>query len=164
MTFTTTATIIPGQGDAATNHRALIPRIAMHFPEVAKCSAFGTINLHLDQPFDRSRADFWTQHIPWIPIHLGGAEVGPRAEAFGFIRVVFECPFGGAKYKSWIILPEGASLTYREDHAEVIAAEFISGVSYGARCAVHVDHAPSLPAPPWFGKIYGKSLSQPGSL
>jgi len=163
MTLTITATIIPGQGDAAKNHRVLIPRIAARFPELIKCSEYGTINLQLDQPFDRSHADFWTPQIPWIPVRMSGEKTGPRPEAFGFIRIKFECPLGGPQYAAWIILPEGASLTYHDDAAEIIASEFISGVAYEARCAIHLDHTPALPAPPWFGEIYGKSLARAGT-
>jgi len=162
MTIYITATIVPGQGDAAKNHRVLIPRIAARFPEIAKCGAFGTINVMLDQPLDRSHADFWTPQIPWIPVHLAGATIAPRTEGFGFIRVTFECPLGGPNYMAWVILPEGASLTYREDGAEIIAGEFIAGVSNGARCAIHLDHSPALPAPAWFGELYGKSLRRAG--
>jgi hypothetical protein len=158
MTLTIAATIVPGQGDAATNHRVLIPRIAARFPEIAKCSSFGTINVQLDQPLDRSHADFWTPQIPWIPVQLGSAKTSPRTEGFGFIRIEFECPLGGPNYKAWIILPEGAGLTYHEDRAEIIAAEFIDGVAYGARCAIHLNHVPAVPAPSWFGEIYGRSF------
>jgi hypothetical protein len=161
MTISITANIIRGQGNAATNHRVLIPRIAARFPEVAKCGEFGTINVQLDYPLDRSHADFWTPHITWIPAQMTGASY--RLEAFGFIRIVFECPLSGERYAAWIILPEGAELTYCEDRAEIIAGEFIAGVAYGARCAIHIDHELVLPAPPWFGDTYGKSLTQPTS-
>jgi hypothetical protein len=159
MTDSITATIIPGQGSAAANHRRLIPRIAKRFPEVAKCSEFGTINVQLDRPLGRSHADFWTPHIAWIPVHLSGADRAQRLEAFGFIRIALECPLGGARYAAWIILPEGADLTYCNDRAEIIAGEFIAGVAYGVRCAVHIDHKPAIAAPSWFGEIYGKSLT-----
>jgi hypothetical protein len=160
MTLSITATIVPGQGNASTNHAVLIPRIAARFPEVVKCKAFGTINVHLDQPLDRSRADFWTSHVPWIPVHLQGAERAQRLEAFGFIRIVLEYPVGGRRYAAWIILPEGSDLTYAEDRAEIIAGEFIAGVAYGRLCAIHLDHMPAQPAPPWFGQIYGKSIKR----
>jgi hypothetical protein len=160
MTISITATIIRGQGNAAANHRVLIPRIAARFPNVAKYGEFGTINVRLDKPLDRSRADFWTPHIPWIPAQMPGAERAHRLEAFGFIRITFECPLTGPKYVAWIMLPEGSDLTYCEDGAEVIAGVFIPGVAYGARCAIHIDHDLALPAPLWFGEIYGKSLTQ----
>jgi hypothetical protein len=158
MTLTITATIIAGQGDASANHRVLIPRIAARFPEVAKCAEFGTINVALDQPLDRRQADFWTPQIAWIPGAMPGAERAHRLEAFGFIRIRFECPPGSSPYKGWIILPEGSELTYRQDHAEIIAGEFIAGVGYGARCAIHIDHIPAIAAPLWFGEMYGRSL------
>jgi hypothetical protein len=159
MAESITATIVPGQGNAAANHRRLIPRIAKHFPEVSWCSEFGTINVQLDRPLDRSHADFWTPHIPWIPAYLSGADRAQRLEAFGFIRVALECPLGGARYAAWIILPEGADLTYCSDRAEIIAGELIADVANGARCAVHIDHKPAIAAPAWFGEIYGKSLA-----
>jgi hypothetical protein len=162
MTITITATIVPGQGDAATNHYVLIPRIAARFPEIAKCSSFGTINLQLDEPLDHSHADFWTPQMPWIPVRLAGAARVPRIEAFGFTRIGLECPLGGPKYMAWIIMPEGASLTFRDDGAEIIVGEFITGVVHGVRCAIHLDHTPTLPAPPWFGESYGKSAKREG--
>src|SRR5262249_11108423 len=120
------------------------------------------INVRLDQPLDHSRADFWTPHIPWIPAQLQGAERRQRLEAFGFIRIALECPGGGPRYTAWVILPEGSDLTYSEDRPEILAGELIAGVIYGARCALHLDHMPALPAPPWFGEIYGKSLKRVG--
>jgi hypothetical protein len=158
MTVRITATIVEGQRDAAANHRALIPRIARRFPEIAKCSAFGTINVQLDQPLDRSYADFWTPQIPWIPVRLGGAKSAPRTEGFGFIRIGFECPLNGPTYMAWIILPEGAIATFCDERAEIIASEFIAGVAYGARCAIRLGHTPVLPAPSWFGETYGRSF------
>jgi hypothetical protein len=160
MAVSITATITPGQGTAAANHRVLIPRIAARFPEVAKSCEFGTINVRLDKPLDRSRADFWTPPIPWIPAQMPDAEQVLRLEAFGFIRITFECPLAGPNYAAWIMLPEGSNLTYCEDSAEVIASEFIPGVAYGGRCAVHIDHDLVLPAPSWFGKNCGRSLTQ----
>lgn len=160
VTIRITANIVAGQGDAAANHRVLIPRIAAHFAEVANCDAFGTINVALDQPLDRSRADFWTPQIAWIPAVMPGAERAHRLEAFGFIRIGFECPLGGARYSAWIMLPEGSQLTYREDRAEIIVGELVAGVAYGARSAIQIDHRPVVAAPLWFGKHYGKSLNQ----
>ncbi|MGN6717896.1 MAG: hypothetical protein ACTHLX_10940 [Candidatus Binatia bacterium] len=160
MTLTITATIVPGQGDAATNHRVLIPRIAAGFPEVAKCSAFGTINVWLDRVLNRSHADFWTSHIAWLPAKTLGGDRALRLEAFGFIRIAFECPIDGPRCAAWIMLPEGSELTYRADQAEIIAGEFVAAASNGARCAIHLDHTPTLPAPSWFGENYGKSLNQ----
>ena len=160
MTISITATIIRGQGNAAVNHRVLIPRIAVRFPEVAQCHAFGTVNVQLDRRLDRSRADFWTPHIPWVPAQMPGAERPHRLEAFGFVRIKFQCPLAGPKYIAWIMLPEGSDLTYSEDEAEVIAGVFIPGVVYGARCAICIDHDLALPAPSWFGEIYGRSLTE----
>lgn len=158
MTISIEATIIPGQGSATGNHRLLIPRIAARFPEVAKCSQFGTINVQLDQPLDRSRADFWTPHIAWIPAAMPGSDRAHRLEAFGFIRIRFECPLGGPSCAAWIMLPEGSDLTYSPDRAEIITDVFVAAVAYGARCAIGVDHVPAVLAPPWFGETYQRSL------
>jgi hypothetical protein len=158
MTISVTATIIPGQGNAARNHRLLIPRIAARFPEVANCSQYGTINVQLDQSLDRSCADFWTPHIAWIPAYMPGAERAHRLEAFGFIKIAFECPLGGQAYAAWIMLPEGSDLTYLHDRAEIITDVFVGGVAYGTRCAIHIDHIPAIAAPSWFGEMYGRSL------
>jgi hypothetical protein len=160
MTFNICATVVPGQGNAATNHRVLIPRIAACFPEVAKCSAFGTLNVQLDAPLERSHADFWTPHIAWIPAQTLGGNRALRLEAFGFIRITFECPIGGPRYAAWIMLPEGSDLTYRADQAEIITGEFIAAANNAARCAIHLDHVPGLLAPLWFGENYGKSLNR----
>jgi hypothetical protein len=159
MTIRLTATIVPGQGDAARNNQLLIPRIATRFPEIINCRQFGTINVLLDQPLDRSRADFWTPHIAWVPASMPGAERAHRLEAFGFIRIAFECPLGDAPRAAWIMLAEGSGLTYCNDRAEIVADRFIDGVAYGAACAVHIDHIPEKPAPSWFGEIYGESLT-----
>jgi hypothetical protein len=158
MTISIAATIVAGQGKAALNHRVLIPRIAVHFPEVAKCRQFGTINVRLDQALDRSHADFWTPHIAWIPAQMPGADRAHRLEAFGFIKIAFECPLGGPIYEAWIMLPEGSNMTYLDDQAEIIADVFIDGAAYGSRCAVHIDHSLGVAAPSWFGEIYGQSL------
>jgi hypothetical protein len=158
MTISVTGTIMPGQGNAARNHRALIPRVAARFPEVANCSQFGTINVFLDEPLDRSRADFWTPQVAWIPAFLPAAESAYRLEAFGFIRIEFECPIGGPAYTAWIILPEGSDLTYAGDRAEIIADVFVPAVAYGTRCAIRIDHIPAIEPPSWFGETYGKSL------
>jgi hypothetical protein len=158
MPISITATIIAGQGNAAGNHRLLIPRIAARFPEVANCSQFGTVNVHLDRALDRLRADFWTPHIAWIPAALPGADRDHRLEAFGFIKIEFKCPLGGQQHRAWIMLPEGSDLTYSQDKAEIISDVFIEGVAYGQRCAIYIDHVPAVAAPSWFGHIYGKSL------
>ncbi len=158
MTISITGTIIPGEGNAARNHSKLIPRVAVHFPEVANCNQFGTVNVSLDHSLDRSHADFWTPHIAWIPAYLSSAERGHRLEAFGFIKIAFECPLGEPRYTAWIILPEGSELTYSHDRAEIIVGVFVAGVKYGAHCAIHIDHTPAIAAPSWFGHTFGKSL------
>ena len=151
------ATIIAGQGDAQGNHAVLIPRLAVHFKEIENCRPFGTINLQLDRPLNRTHADCWTRRVTWLPVR-GAMRGQVRHEAFGFIKVRLECPLGGPVYEAWIMLPEGSKLTYCEDQVEIVADVFIAGVSYGTRCALHIDHTPAVVAPPWFGEIYGGAL------
>jgi len=157
MPISISATVVRGQGNAAVNHRVLIPRIAARFPEVARCSDFGTINVQLDQPLNRCHADFWTPQIPWIPAQMLGSDQAIRVEAFGFIRIALECPLGGPRHVAWIMLPEGSHLTYSQDRAEIVAGIFVPGAAYGARCVIHIDHLPALAVPRWFGETYRKS-------
>jgi CTP-dependent riboflavin kinase len=151
------ATIIAGQGNAQRNHAVLIPRLAKHFKEIENCRPFGTINLQLDQPLNRSRADYWTRRVTWLPVD-GAMRGQVRHEAFGFIKIRLECPTSGPLSDAWIILPEGSTTTYCENQVEIVAAVHVAGVSYGTRCAIHIDHTPSVAAPPGFGEIYGGSL------
>jgi hypothetical protein len=151
-----TGQIIRGERNAQSNNAVLIPILAKHFPEIAKCSQFGTINVQLSQPLDRSHADVWTPRVIWNPIQMALKE--RRIEAFGFIKIKFECPLNGPAHDCWIILPEGSKLTYREDRVEIIAGNFIQAVEYGAACAIDIDHSPATPAPRSFGTLYGMSL------
>jgi hypothetical protein len=52
---------IPGtiqpQGDARQNYQRMIAAAAVHCPEIADCGLFGTINVQLDDPFDKTRAE-----------------------------------------------------------------------------------------------------------
>lgn len=149
-----TGVIVRGEGNAAKNHSVLIPLLATQLPEIANSSRFGTINVRLDQSFDKSRADIWTRRIVWQPAQ--GTQ--RRLEAFGFIKIKFECPLNGPRYNCWIILPEGSAITYRDDQAEIIADIFIKTVSYGVGCAIEMDHTPTVAAPSSFGMIYGMSF------
>ena len=114
-------TIIRGEGNAAANNSVLIPLLAAEFPEIAGANQFGTINVRLDLSLDKSRADIWTRRIIWQPI--GRTE--RRLEAFGFIKIKFACPVEGPGYDCWIVLPEGSTITYRDDEVEIIANFFI---------------------------------------
>ncbi len=154
MVVRITGTIIRGEGNAAKNNAALIPPVAKYFPEIANSSQFGTINVRLDHTLDKSRADVWTRRIIWQPLQ----RTERRLEAFGFIKIKFECPLNSPKYDCWIMLPEGSTITYCPDKAEIIADVFIQNVAYGANCAIDIDHAPSIAAPPSFGVIYGMSF------
>jgi CTP-dependent riboflavin kinase len=154
MAVRITGTVIRGEGNAARNNSVLIPRLAVHFPEIANSSQFGTINVQLDQSLDKSHADIWTRRIIWQPVQW----TERRLEAFGFVKVKFECPLNGPRYDCWMILPEGSKITYRDDEAEIIANIFIESVGYGVNCAIDMDHTPSIAAPPSFGVIYGSSF------
>jgi CTP-dependent riboflavin kinase len=154
MVVRITGTIIRGEGNAARNNAALIPPVSKYFPEIANSAPFGTINVRLDQALDKSRADVWIPRIIWQPLQ----RTERRLEAFGFIKIKFECPLNSPKYDCWIVLPEGSTITYCADQAEIIADAFIQTVSYGANCAIAIDHAPSIAAPASFGLIYGKSF------
>src|SRR3974390_499348 len=116
-----TGIIVRGEGSAAKNHSVLIPLLATQFPEIANSSRFGTINVRLDQSLDKSRADIWTRRIIWQPVQRAER----RLEAFGFIKIKFECPLNSPKYDCWIILPEGSSTTYHADKVEIISDVFI---------------------------------------
>ena len=153
-----TGTIIVGEGSAARNHPVLIPLLAKHVPEVENCSQFGTINIQLDQPLDKSRADIWTPRIVWHPVHLQQVERFGRVEIFGLIKIRFEFPLSGPLYNAWIILPEGSSLTYRDDQAEAIADAFVPDLRPGANCAILIDRPATVAAPRAFGTFYGKSF------
>jgi CTP-dependent riboflavin kinase len=155
----TTGKIISGEGNAQRNHAVLIPLLARHVPEILNCSPFGTINVQLDHGLDKSHADLWTPRIAWHPVRLNQAEPFGRIEFFGFIKILFEYPANGLLHHAWIMLPEGSKLTYREDQAEIIADVFVEGLQRGASCAIHIDHPPSIAAPPSFGAFYGKSLT-----
>lgn len=154
MAVRITGTVIGGEGNAARNNSVLIPILAPHFPEIANTSQFGTINVRLDQSLDKSCADIWIRRIIWQPVQ----RTERRLEAFGFVRIKFECPLKGPAYNCWIMLPEGSKITYRDDEAEIIANIFIESVAYGVNCAIELDHTPSIAAPPSFGVIYGSSF------
>ena len=156
MAVRVTGKVIRGEGNAGRNHFILIPLLAAHFPEIANCRQFGTINVQLDQPLDKSRADVWTRRLIWEPVQLPER----RIEAFGFIKIRFECPLKGPAYDCWIILPEGSRLTYRDDKVEIIADVFVHGVEYGVDCAIDIDHTPSIAVPPSFGALYGMSFKK----
>jgi CTP-dependent riboflavin kinase len=154
MAIRISGTVIRGERNATKNNAVLIPVLAKHFPEIANCGPFGTINVKLDQPLNKSRADIWTRRIIWKPVKRPES----RVEAFGFIKIKFECPLTGPAYECWTILPEGSTTTYCDNQLEIIADFFIEGVAYGANCAVDIDHRPSVAAPPSFGAIYGMSF------
>lgn len=149
-----TGIIIRGEGNAQRNNSVLIPLLAAEFSQIAGSSQFGTINVQLDQFLDKSRADIWTRRIIWQPVQ----RTERRLETFGFIKIKFECPPDSPAHDCWIILPEGSSITYRGNEAEIIAKDFIESVGYGVKCAIDIDHAPSIAAPSSFGVLYGMSF------
>ena len=132
-----------GEGSASGTNKRQIAAAAVYCPAVADCGRFGTINVRLDQPFDKGHADCWTPRIPWKPKTLGGKpwdQSKDRDEEFGF--------------DAWIIFCSGHGSTYFDTHyVEIIASELISGrrMKPDSRCAIHLDHAPSIARPASFG-------------
>jgi len=132
----------------------LIPKIAEHYPAVANCGQYGTINVRLDELFDNAHADHWTSRTTWHPV--AGLE-NTRCEVFGFIKIKFEAP-NGQLFDAWIILPEGHFWTYDRKGVEIIADVCIPGIEYGHRCAFHLDHTPSIPRPADLGAQYAEQI------
>jgi hypothetical protein len=156
MALRITGTIRPEGGDglARWNYPVLIPRAAVHCPDVANFGKDGTINVELDKPLDKGYADCWTPRVTWNPV-AGADRIGTtRIEAFGFIKIKFECPIAGDQFlhDAWIVFPEGHPFSYEGHGIEIIADHWITGAVRGARCAVHVDHAPAIQRPDWFGR------------
>jgi hypothetical protein len=143
--------VIRGEGDASKNHKILIPQLAQHFPEIANCGQFGTINVALEAPFFKRLADHWTPRVTWRPCWLGPGDPDCH-EAFGFLRIRFACPAGGRMHNAWIIVPEWCVMSYEDFRVEVIADELLSGVAVGCGCAVELDEWPTNMRPEWFGK------------
>ena len=88
-----------GDGKAQANYKVMIPKAAKHCSEIKNCDKYGTINvINLKPPLRKSHADCWTPQFVWHPAvcveHLGK----DRPEAFGFIRIKFECPLGDQPY------------------------------------------------------------------
>jgi hypothetical protein len=142
----TLGTIQPGQGDASKNYQRMIAAAAVHCPEIANCGLFGTINVHLDEPFDKTRGDCWTPKLPWVPVSFNGTpwdQTTSRLEEFGFVRIRFEYPLNGDIHNAWIVFPSLHPYSYsNQEPVEVIAAELIGGcrVQYYSRCAIHLKH------------------------
>jgi hypothetical protein len=158
MAATIRGTIKPdgGQGWARINYPVMIAAAAADCPAIANCGKYGSINVEqLDGCLSKSHADCWTKQITWVP-PAGDIAGTQRPETFGFIKIRFECPIGGATYDAWIILPEGQGYSHRDGvGVEIIADVFIPGVKPGEPCAIHIDHVPLMKRPDWFGKIYG---------
>jgi hypothetical protein len=146
-----TGTVTGGQGLAATNYVRVIAAASAHSPQIANCGRFGTINVRLDQAFDKSRADIWTPKVSWRPVVRLADDV---VEEFGFVSVKLEYPIGGALHEAWVILPSAHTATYLDPYlVEIIAAELIGGQRLRSEslCAACLDHGPALPRPACFG-------------
>lgn len=144
-------TVRQGQGHAAANYERMIAAAAVHYPAVADCGRFGTINVRLDQPLDKGRADCWTPRLVWKPVEALG---GDREEEFGFVEIKLEYPISGRLQDAWIIYPSGHQATYVDPYlVEVIAADLIGGerLAPGSLCAVHLEHVPPIVRPSSFG-------------
>ena len=159
MTETITGIIVKGQGDAHKNFKAMIPPIALHFPAVAKCDQFGTINVELDQPLDKNHADYWTPQVSWSPKTWN---VPNRLETFGFTKIKLGVPRGGHMNDAWMIMPDGNPLSYLGNRVEIISDVWIPDAKYDAACVIHLDHTPSIPRPDWFGKYFEQVLNARG--
>jgi CTP-dependent riboflavin kinase len=156
-----TGTVTGGQGLAATNYVRVIAAASAHSPQIANCGRFGTINVRLDQAFDKSRADIWTPKVSWRPVVRLVDDV---VEEFGFVSVKLEYPIGGALHEAWVILPSGHTATYHDPYlVEIIAAELISGQRLRSEslCAVWLDHGPARPRPSSFGNNWKPLLLAP---
>ena len=146
-------TIVPGAGLAHIHYKNLIPKLAAHWPAIEGYDQFGTINVELEEEFDKSRADCWSPHIVWQPIVWGGAD---RTEAFGFRKIRFQFPTDAEIYDAWSILPESHPYTYGGPRLEVLVKRRIPGIEYGKGCAIYFEHVPSVPRPEWFGMIFDR--------
>jgi hypothetical protein len=126
-------TIRPGQGDASKNGERMIAAAAVNCPEIAGHGLFGTINVQLDEPFDKTHADCWTPKLEWVPNSFNGTpwdQKARRLEEFGFVRIGFEYPLDNHIHDAWIIIPSGHPHSYSNQHpVEVIAAELIGVVA-----------------------------------
>ena len=165
MTAVIVGQVSGGMGKAHINCEAMIDAVKADFPQITN-SKYGTINVDKLVPsLSRSYADFWTPQKFWSPVADLGQPGQQRLEAFGFIKVKFEYPLGGDVYDSWIILPEGNLCSYDDNRwVEIISDNQIPGVKREAPCAIHLDHAPSLPRPNFFGQIYQqKYVPKPGA-
>jgi hypothetical protein len=146
-----------GEGNASKNYKAMIPKAAEHCSEIRNCDKYGTINvIDLSPPLRKSYADCWTPTVIWPPIADIEKLGVTRKEAFGFIKIKFEYPLAGETYDAWIIFPEGHGFTYNEDlGVEIIAEMKVPGIKLGQKCAIHIDHSPSVPRPRAFGANFG---------
>jgi hypothetical protein len=156
-----TGTVTGGQGLAAINYARIIDAASAHCPEIANCGRFGTINVRLDQPFDKSRADIWTPKVSWRPVVRLDEDV---VEEYGFVSVKLEYPIRGALHEAWVVFPSAHAATYLDRYlVEIIAAELISGQRLRSEslCAVSLDHGPALPRPSSFGDNWKPLLQAP---
>jgi hypothetical protein len=160
MTLQFTGTIIPGVGSAHINHRFLIPQLAQHYPPIANCSRFGTINVRLDQRPIKNVADYWTPQIRWRPCWLRSDDPD-RVEAFGFTKIKFECPLGDQMHDAWIMYPEGSTVTWSEYDVEIIAGVFVAAAQHGVACAMYLDVRDLIPRPSWFGRSFDAPVIMP---
>jgi hypothetical protein len=154
-----------GEGKAHVNYKAMIPVAALHCPEIASCDKYGTINVEqLAPPLRKSHADCWTPQVIWEPI-VDAENLGrKRPEAFGFIKIGFECPLGTPLYDAWIIMPSGHGYSYEDTGVEIIASMWIPGANPGVPCAIHLDHKPLKERPAIFNWPGSSYVPGPGSV
>jgi hypothetical protein len=139
-------TRVSGQGAANENLKVLLPLLASDCPGIEKCYP-GTINVQLELPLQKKLADKWTQRT-WDPVF---ALPPNRDEGFGFIEISFECPSGSQPRQAWILLSEGAPLTYDPFCAEIVAPD-LRPLPPDTPCVIHLARLPTQQAPKWFGR------------
>jgi len=154
MPLSVEGTIERGMNKLHRNMGRLVPILAVHYPGIAKCASFGSINVFLDHPIYFAHADYWTPKIRWRPDWFKPTDPD-REEAFGFVAIKFECPPGGASFAAWVFMPEGSGITHGIGRIEVIADTWVAEARIGARCRIEIDHILSSPRPPWFGNAFG---------
>jgi hypothetical protein len=144
-----------GQGDASVNYARQIAAAAVHCPEVAECGQYGTINVQLDHPIDKGKADCWTPVVSWKPVRFGNTpQTNFRDEEFGFTAINLEYPLDGPLYPAFMIFPSGHLATYcNGSYVEIIASQLIGGnlIGPGNLCAIYIDHDPAVERPLSFG-------------
>ena len=129
------ATIFKGYGVASKNIKFQMAHLVWQFPEIKDIYP-ATINVRLDKPFLNLSYDHTTLTIPWWD--TDEQRRGDwQYEKFSFLRIEFEYPIDGPRYRAWIFgchnsrwFNDELRLTH-----EVIA-EKVPNLSYNTRCRI----------------------------